>query len=280
MQRPHRHVGPQLRRARAVAARAPRPPEPAVHRAAGDPRRLLLGRLLHGRRVPARAHARRGGAVDERDLRSSPARAPATSSSTTASSHHLPLIDLDEVTIGRKVDYWRLWWEHQENDEYWHQFKHQPDKVTVPIFQQGGWFDPYSGSHLRSFAAIGDRVPNRVMIGPWSHEEEVETFRGDVDLLAGADRDPRPRARLLRPLPEGRGQRLGGAAARGALRARRELLVRRERVAAARHGVHAVAPARRRRAEPRRRRRATSRPTATTTTRRTRCRRSAASTRC
>ena len=28
VQRPHRHVGPQLRRARAVAARAPRPPEP------------------------------------------------------------------------------------------------------------------------------------------------------------------------------------------------------------------------------------------------------------
>ena len=26
---------------------------------------------------------------------------------------HLPLIELDEVTIGRKVDYWRLWWEHQ-----------------------------------------------------------------------------------------------------------------------------------------------------------------------
>ena len=48
----------------------------------------------------------------------------------------------------------------------------------MPIFQQGGWFDPYSGSHLRSFAAIGDRVPNRVLMGPWSHEEEVETFRG------------------------------------------------------------------------------------------------------
>ena len=71
------------------------------------------------------------------------------------------------MTIGRKVDYWRLWWEHQENDEYWHQFQPpSPSTVTVPIFQQGGWFDPYSGSHLRSFAAIGDRVPNRVMIGP------------------------------------------------------------------------------------------------------------------
>jgi putative CocE/NonD family hydrolase len=95
---------------------------------------------------------------------------------------HLPLIELDELTIGRKVDYWRLWWEHQVNDEYWQAFRHRPEKVTVPIFQQGGWFDPYSGSHLRSFAAIGDRVPNRVLIGPWSHEEEIETFTGDVDL--------------------------------------------------------------------------------------------------
>jgi putative CocE/NonD family hydrolase len=97
---------------------------------------------------------------------------------------HLPLIELDEVTIGRKVDFWREWWEHQENDAYWHRFRHRPDTVTVPIFQQGGWFDPYSGSHLRTFAAIGTRVPNRVLMGPWSHEEDVDTFRGDVDLSA------------------------------------------------------------------------------------------------
>jgi putative CocE/NonD family hydrolase len=97
---------------------------------------------------------------------------------------HLPLIELDEVSIGRKVDYWRLWWEHQTNDEYWQQFRHRPEKVDVPIFQQGGWFDPYCGSHLRKFAGIRDGVPNRVLMGPWSHEEEIETFRGDVDLSA------------------------------------------------------------------------------------------------
>ncbi len=98
---------------------------------------------------------------------------------------HLPLIELDELTIGRKVDYWRTWWEHQVNDDYWQQFRHRPEKLQVPIFQQGGWFDPYSGSHLRTFAHVGDRLPNRVLIGPWSHEEEVETFRGDIDLSPG-----------------------------------------------------------------------------------------------
>jgi putative CocE/NonD family hydrolase len=94
---------------------------------------------------------------------------------------HLPLVELDEVAIGRRLDYWRDWWAHQENDDFWQAFRHRPERVTVPIFQQGGWFDPYSGSHLRTFEAVGDRVPSRLMIGPWSHEEEVETFAGDVD---------------------------------------------------------------------------------------------------
>lgn len=98
---------------------------------------------------------------------------------------HLPLIELDEAAIGRKVGYWRTWWDHQENDAYWQRFRHRPEKLQVPIFQQGGWFDPYCGSHLRTFAAIGERLPNHVLMGPWSHEEEVETFRGDVDLSAG-----------------------------------------------------------------------------------------------
>jgi putative CocE/NonD family hydrolase len=95
---------------------------------------------------------------------------------------HLPLIDLDEYVIGRRVAYWRDWWDHQVNDEWWQQFRHRPEKLSVPIFQQGGWFDPYCGSHLRTFAAVGDRLPNRVLMGPWSHEEEVEAFKGDIDL--------------------------------------------------------------------------------------------------
>lgn len=99
---------------------------------------------------------------------------------------HLPLVELDEVAIGRKVPFWRDWWEHQVNDEYWQRLRHRPELVSVPIFQQGGWFDPYSGSHARSFATIGDRVPSRVLIGPWSHEEEVETFHGDVDFGPGS----------------------------------------------------------------------------------------------
>ena len=116
--------------------------------------------------------------------------------------------------IGRKVDYWRLWWEHQVNDDYWQQFRHRPEKVDVPIFQQGGWFDPYSGSHLR--VVRGDRRPRAE---PRADGAVVARGGGrDVPRrhrpLARADRDPRARARLLRPLPQGRRQRLGRAAGR------------------------------------------------------------------
>ena len=54
--------------------------ERPLHRAAGDPRRLLLGRVLDGRSLPARPHARRGRAVDERDVADHRARPPGTSS--------------------------------------------------------------------------------------------------------------------------------------------------------------------------------------------------------
>ena len=184
------------------------------------------------------------------------------------------------MTIGRKVDYWRLWWEHQVNDEYWQSFRHRPELVNVPIFQQGAWFDPYSGSHLRSFAGIPDGVPNRVLIGPWSHEEEVETFRGDIDLSPALtvirDHELEFYDRYLKDVDNGWDARppaelyvLGANEWRGEsewplartqptpfhLRAERRPLRRR---AAAR----------------------TRAPTATTTTPPTRCRRSAASTPC
>ena len=117
-------------------------------------------------------------------------------------------------------------------------------------------------------------------MGPWSHEAEVETFTGDIDLspavtviqeheLAFYDRylkeidngwDERPPAELYV---------LGaGRVARG------------ERMAPARHRVDAVPPATRRRALALASRAPTSRATATPTTPPTPSRRSAASTPC
>ena len=159
----------------------------------------------------------------------------------------------------------------------------------MPIFQQGGWFDPYSGSHLRSFAAIGDRVPNRVLMGPWSHEEEVETFRADVDLGPAVtvirEHDLAFYDRYLKDAGNGWDERpplelyvLGANEWRG----------EHEWPLAGTEFTPVVPPfgrpcehdERRRDARASTRPATASRPTGSTTTPRTRCRRSAATTRC
>ena len=124
-------------------------PNLALHRAAGDPRRLLLGRLLDGRRVPARADARRRRALverDEPDHRPERARHRAERPRLRA-----PAADRarrgDDRPQGRLLA--RSGGSTRRTTSTGTQFHHRPEKVDVPIFQQGGWFDPYSGSHLR-----------------------------------------------------------------------------------------------------------------------------------
>ena len=193
---------------------------------------------------------------------------------------HLPLVELDEVTIGRKVDYWRLWWEHQVNDDYWQGFRHRPEKVQRA--------DLPAGRLVRSVLRVAPalvRSDRRPRPEPRPHRPVVARG-GDRDVprrrrpLAGADRDPRPRARLLRPLPEGRRERLGRASARRAVRPRCERVARRAGVAACARRAHARSIFGRATRCRSTRRSRTSRPIATTTTPPIPCRRSAASTRC
>ena len=272
-------MGAQLRRPRPVAARAPRHPNLAVHRPPGDPRRLLLGRLLDGRRLPARADARRGRAVVERDL---------ADHGVERARHRPQRPDLrppaaDRARRGDDRAQGRLLAAVVGAPGERRVLAVVPAPAReghVPIFQQGAWFDPYSGSHLRSFA--GDRRrrpeprPDRPLVARGGGRDVPRRRRP----LAGADRDPRPRARLLRPLPEGRRQRLGRAAARRALRPRGERVARRERVAARATRADAVPPPASGGLVGRRAAGRTRGPTATTTTPPTRCRRSAASTPC
>ncbi len=100
---------------------------------------------------------------------------------------HLPLIEMDEVAIGRELATWRTWLEHPTYDAYWQQFDHTAifDRVNVPIFQQCGWFDAYPGSTMRAFSGMD--VPQKVLMGPWSHEEEVSRHLGGVDFGPEAD---------------------------------------------------------------------------------------------
>jgi putative CocE/NonD family hydrolase len=103
---------------------------------------------------------------------------------------HLPLIELDEWAIGRKVPYWREWLEHPTYDAYWarcNTIGRYPE-IAVPAFQQCGFFDPYAAAGFRSFNGIGQegatdeaRTQQRIMVGPWTHEVPEFARLGDME---------------------------------------------------------------------------------------------------
>jgi putative CocE/NonD family hydrolase len=109
---------------------------------------------------------------------------------------HLPLIEMDELALGRPLSTWRQWLSHPTYDAYWASLDHTSiyPKVQVPMFQQCGWFDAYPDATMRAWqgltsgAATGlARANQRVLMGPWSHEEEISRHLGDVDFGPEAD---------------------------------------------------------------------------------------------
>lgn len=117
---------------------------------------------------------------------------------------HLPLIEMDERAIGRKIPFWREWLEHPVRDDYWRPLRvtDRYGDVTAPAFQQGGWYDAYSGSALRihegmtkGAATARARAQTRTLIGPWSHEVPEMKTVGDLDFGPDAFVDVREEER-------------------------------------------------------------------------------------
>jgi putative CocE/NonD family hydrolase len=103
---------------------------------------------------------------------------------------HLPLIELDELAIGRKIAYWREWLEHPTYDDYWKRCNSigRQDRIGVPVFQQCGWFDPYTSAGFRSFNGLVEhgatavaRSQQRILVGPWTHEVPDSVRMGDME---------------------------------------------------------------------------------------------------
>jgi uncharacterized protein len=61
-----------------------------------------------------------------------------------AAVQHLPLVELDEVTVGKRYAFWRTWLAHdQPGDAYWApgDFSKTVAEVTAPNHLIGGWYD-------------------------------------------------------------------------------------------------------------------------------------------
>jgi uncharacterized protein len=93
---------------------------------------------------------------------------PKSRTSLDESYWHLPLINpplLDESPAG---EVYREWLAHPTYDEHWRRLspRGRHDRVQVPVFNIGGWFDIFLGGTIENYR----NVPGaRLLIGPWAH---------------------------------------------------------------------------------------------------------------
>ena len=102
----------------------------------------------------------------------------------------LPLIDLDVVTIGKQIPWYRDWLTHHTYDEYWNEIDtaDKYDRIDAPVFMRGGWFDAFSPGMFRLWQGMTRRGKTerarrnqKLLVGPWAHVEPDGTRLGDLD---------------------------------------------------------------------------------------------------
>jgi putative CocE/NonD family hydrolase len=78
--------------------------------------------------------------------------------------------------------------EHSDYDEHWQSIGMQWEKfyeqtADVPMLHIGGWYDIYLRGTIENFHRLSSlkKSPERLLIGPWTHHGDAETFAGDVD---------------------------------------------------------------------------------------------------
>jgi putative CocE/NonD family hydrolase len=93
---------------------------------------------------------------------------------------HLPLRTSDAAATGWQSEMYRSVMAHPTYDLFWRAFsvKEQLQKIRVPVFAVGGWYDNYVQSDLEAYATLHKTSGlNRVLIGPWPHNMSY-TFAG------------------------------------------------------------------------------------------------------
>ena len=95
---------------------------------------------------------------------------------TAAAAMTLPLIEADRQAVGRKVPFWRHWFEHSvANDAFWAALNHRPrlGPRTPPVHFISGWYDFMLDELLADYQRLVDfgHTPY-LTIGTWSHIAE------------------------------------------------------------------------------------------------------------
>ena len=90
--------------------------------------------------------------------------------------YHLPLRTVDRSATRRTLSFYQTILNHPSYDGFWKDLsvRQNIDRVRVPVFSVGGWYDNFAESDLEAFSALHKlygRVDDkhRIMIGPWAH---------------------------------------------------------------------------------------------------------------
>lgn len=93
--------------------------------------------------------------------------------------------------------FYRDWLSHPDDDAYWRSIRIADgyERVGVPAFHLGAWYDPFLGGTIRNFAGLRKRARSdlarrqqRLVLGPWIHSNELGNLAGEVDYGQGANR--------------------------------------------------------------------------------------------
>jgi len=93
---------------------------------------------------------------------------------------HLPLRTADIAATGWTTQLWRDVTAHPLYDSFWRNLSviAHIDRVKIPVFAIGGWYDNFAESDLAAYNALRrTSSTNRVLIGPWPHNMSVG-FKG------------------------------------------------------------------------------------------------------
>jgi putative CocE/NonD family hydrolase len=90
--------------------------------------------------------------------------------------NHLPLRTADRAATHQTLGIYQTILAHPTYDSFWKELsiRDNIDRVRVPVFLVGGWYDNYVEGDLDAFAALRKLSANpdtkhRILIGPWAH---------------------------------------------------------------------------------------------------------------
>jgi putative CocE/NonD family hydrolase len=126
--------------------------------------------------------------------------APNEATRATAYYGHLPLSTLPLLRDNDAAGFYFDWITHATNDAYWQALETNRgyDRIQVPAFNVGGWYDVFLQGTLENFARMRQeggsevaRAGQRLLVGPWAHgstygpypDHGFDVFPDGIDLV-------------------------------------------------------------------------------------------------